>query len=121
MNKKHQTKGLPEKVIFCKKCVISNQRPSSSIEFKNHQGEKKKVIHFDENGVCAACRYHEEKEKNIDWEKRENSLIKLLNNFKQTIVVDILNIYCKLGSNQNKKLAKQSKHVFYIYFMFHYM
>ena len=84
MNKKHQTKGLPEKVIFCKKCVISNQRPSSSIEFKNHQGEKKKVIHFDENGVCAACRYHEEKEKNIDWEKRENSLIKLLNNFKRS-------------------------------------
>ena len=44
MNKKHQTKGLPEKVIFCKKCVISNQRPSSSIEFKNHQGEKRKLF-----------------------------------------------------------------------------
>ena len=27
--------GLPSEVKFCKKCVISNQRPSSSIEFKN--------------------------------------------------------------------------------------
>ena len=34
--------GLPSKVQFCKKCVISNQRPSSTVEFKNEIGEKKK-------------------------------------------------------------------------------
>jgi len=84
MINEYQTKGLPEEVLFCKKCVISNQRPSSSIEFKNHQGEKKKVIHFDENGVCSACRYHEEKETNIDWEDRENKLISLLETFKRS-------------------------------------
>lgn len=25
---------------FCKKCVISNQRPSSTVEFKSDKGEK---------------------------------------------------------------------------------
>ena len=34
--------GLPEKVVFCKKCVMSNQRPSSSIEFKHN--EKKDLL-----------------------------------------------------------------------------
>ena len=32
--------GLPEEVKFCKKCVISNQRPSSVVETKNNQKEK---------------------------------------------------------------------------------
>ena len=27
--------GLPAEVKFCKKCVISNQRPSSTVEMKN--------------------------------------------------------------------------------------
>ncbi len=34
--------GLPDTVAFCKKCVTSNQRPVSTIEFKNNQKEKKK-------------------------------------------------------------------------------
>ena len=50
--------NLPTKVIFCKKCVISNQRPSSIIEFKNKIKSKKEVISF-EKGVCAACTYNE--------------------------------------------------------------
>ena len=33
--------GLPTKVEFCKKCVISNQRPSSTVEFKNNLKQKK--------------------------------------------------------------------------------
>ncbi len=74
--------GLPEVVKFCKKCVISNQRPSSTIEFKNEKGEKKKVINFDENCVCSACAYHEEKEKGIDWIARDEKLVELLAKFK---------------------------------------
>ena len=27
--------GLPKKILYCKKCVISNQRPSSTVEFKS--------------------------------------------------------------------------------------
>ena len=40
--------NLPREVKFCKKCVISNQRPR---------------IVFDNEGICSACRYFEYKEK----------------------------------------------------------
>ena len=33
--------GLPQNVNFCKKCVMSNQKPNSTIEFKNNIKEKK--------------------------------------------------------------------------------
>lgn len=71
--------GLPEKVIFCNKCVISNQRPSSTVEFKNTSKDKKETIAFGENGTCSACRYAEYKDTEIDWKKREQELIKLCN------------------------------------------
>ncbi len=74
--------GLPEEVIFCKRCVISNQRPSSTVEFKNEKGEKKEVINFTDDGICSACIYHEEKELNIDWELRDENLKELLARFK---------------------------------------
>lgn len=74
--------GLPNNVVFCKKCVISNQRPSSTVEFRNEQGEKKQVINFNEHGVCSACVYHEEKEININWDVREEKLKELLAKFK---------------------------------------
>jgi len=41
MSKLEAYYGLPEEIKFCKKCVISNQRPSSTIEFKNEKEEKK--------------------------------------------------------------------------------
>jgi N-acetyl sugar amidotransferase len=74
--------GLPNLVRFCKKCVISNQRPSSSIEFKNKVGEEKKVINFDDQGVCSACVYNQEKEKGINWEDRDSKLRVLLDQFR---------------------------------------
>ncbi len=70
--------GLPEKVVFCKKCVISNQRPSSAVEFKHKKNDKKETISFDEEGICSACRYNEIKDKIINWEEREEMLKKLL-------------------------------------------
>ncbi|MBT4890683.1 MAG: N-acetyl sugar amidotransferase [Rhodospirillales bacterium] len=75
--------GLPKKVTYCKKCIISNQRPSSTIEFKNNKEEKKKTIHLDENGVCDACNFAEQKE-NIDWEARERELVELCNKHRRT-------------------------------------
>lgn len=68
--------GLPEEVKFCRKCVISNQRPNSAVEYKHKPDSKKETIFFDENGVCDACRYAEKK-INIDWEARENELKEL--------------------------------------------
>ena len=76
--------GLPEKVVFCKRCVISNQRPSSSVEFKHLQSERKTTIGFDAEDVCDACRYHEVKERKIDWGRREQSLIDLLNKHRRS-------------------------------------
>ena len=38
-----------QKVVFCKSCVISNQRPSSSVEFKHKTVDKKSTIEFDTN------------------------------------------------------------------------
>ena len=74
--------GLPQNVKFCKKCVISNQRPSSTIEFKTSKNDKKQVINFNDNGICSACIYHEQKESNINWLEREQKLIELLSKFK---------------------------------------
>ncbi len=74
--------GLPEDVVFCKKCVISNQRPSSTVEFKSDKDDKKKVINFNDEGVCSACVFHQEKETGIDWEERDEKLVELLARFK---------------------------------------
>lgn len=69
--------GLPTDVKFCKKCVMSNQRPASAVEFKHTRDSKKVTLNFDEEGVCDACRNAEVKE-NIDWKNREEELLKLL-------------------------------------------
>ena len=69
--------GLPEQVVFCKRCVISNQRPNSTVEFKNVKDEEKATINFDEDEICDACRYQDSKASNIDWEKREDALKRL--------------------------------------------
>jgi N-acetyl sugar amidotransferase len=75
--------GLPEEVVFCKKCVISNQRPSSTVEFKHQKNEKKSTIGFDEDSVCDACRYNEIKDSNIDWRDRESALKSLLDKHRR--------------------------------------
>ena len=74
--------GLPNEVKFCKKCVISNQRPRSTAEFKNERGQVKQVITFNDDGICSACVYHEEKETGIDWITREQKLVELLAKFR---------------------------------------
>jgi len=74
--------GLPEKVIFCTRCVISNQRPDSTVEFKNRPDQKKETISIDEEGVCSACRYADIKEREIDWAKREQELVELCNQYR---------------------------------------
>jgi len=74
--------GLPSEVHFCKNCVMSNQRPASSIEFKHTKDHKHKTLNLDENEVCDACRYAEKKEE-IDWESREEQLHKLLDKHRR--------------------------------------
>lgn len=81
MNKNFSPYGLPEIVKFCKKCVISNQRPSSVVEFKN-TNNLKKGINFDEKNICEACKYGEVKSE-INWENREKELEKILSKYRK--------------------------------------
>lgn len=70
---------LPEKVIYCRKCVQSNQRPSSSPEHKKSSLKVPTVGFYD--GICSACRYYDFK-KEINWSRRENEFQKLLNRYR---------------------------------------
>jgi N-acetyl sugar amidotransferase len=74
--------GLPEKVTFCKRCVMSNQRPASSVEFKHAPDRKHRALVIDESGICDACRHAEEKDR-IDWKTREQELLKLLDRYRR--------------------------------------
>ncbi len=74
--------GLPAEVQFCTKCVISNQRPNSTVEFKSQKGERKETLGFNENGVCDACRFAEMKDVTIDWTKREQALVALCDKYR---------------------------------------
>lgn len=73
--------GLPTEVKFCAKCVMTNQRPSSCVEFKSKPGVKKSTISFDENGVCDACKYTARK-SSIDWKQRAKQLKDLCDRFR---------------------------------------
>ncbi len=76
--------GLPPKVSYCRRCVISNQRPNSSVEFQHDRASKKSTIAFDENGVCDACRFAEAKATQIDWEERELKLQRLCDEYRSS-------------------------------------
>lgn len=75
--------GLPREVRFCARCVISNQRPNSAVEFRHTRATKKDTIHFDEAGVCDACRVAEAKRTRIDWAERERELRALCDRFRR--------------------------------------
>ena len=69
--------GLPNKVIFCKKSLISNQRPSSEIEIEHSIKTKKKTHNIDANGISDSYKFSRIKKK-IDYSEREKKLLKLL-------------------------------------------
>ena len=73
---------LPAEVAFCKRCVISNQRPSSAVEFRHSRDSKKVTIRFDEDGICDACRYAERKDHEFDWQERERQLIAVCDKYR---------------------------------------
>ncbi len=75
--------GLPSEVKFCKKCVESNQRFLSSTQHKITASENKKTIYFNEQGICGACTYYENKGK-IDWNEREKELRDVLDQYRST-------------------------------------
>ncbi|HJN37479.1 MAG TPA: N-acetyl sugar amidotransferase [Gammaproteobacteria bacterium] len=75
--------GLPKEVVFCEKCVISNQRPNSCVEYQHTNSSKKETIYFDKNGVCDACRFSEKKTHTINWEERDQELKQLCDKYRK--------------------------------------
>jgi N-acetyl sugar amidotransferase len=69
--------GLPKKIIFCKKSLISNQCPNSTIEFNHNKNSKKKTLIIDKKEISDSWKYSRFKKK-IDYSKREKELLKLL-------------------------------------------
>ena len=76
--------GLPLGVGFCRRCVISNQRPNSAVEYEHTTASVKKTINFDGEGVCDACRLAEQKHATIDWNERERKLRALCDKHRKT-------------------------------------
>jgi N-acetyl sugar amidotransferase len=82
--------GLPTSVKFCSKCVISNQRPSSTIEFMHSKSDKKETINFNSDGICDACSFNDIKDEGIDWERREHELMKLCDMYRKPHGYDVI-------------------------------
>lgn len=62
-----QFEELPKEVVFCKNCVVSNQRPRTR---------------FNKDGICSACQWSYEKDHVVDWAKREHELQELCNKYR---------------------------------------
>lgn len=75
--------GLPEHVSFCSKCVISNQKPNSVVEFSNTN--KKTTIQFGTDTICGACNFAEAKKSKIDWQEREELLHELCATYRSKL------------------------------------
>ena len=63
--------GLPKKVVFCKKTLISNQKPTSCVEFIHNLRSKKRTLFIDKNQVSDSWKYSRIKKKNQLQKKRE--------------------------------------------------
>jgi hypothetical protein len=61
---------------------MSNQRPVSEVEFRHTIATKKRTLVIDDDGICDACKQAEIK-KNIDWAKREEELLRLLDKYRK--------------------------------------
>ncbi len=74
--------GLPPEVRYCRRCVTSNQRPSTSVEFRYAIDSKKSTSYFDDDGICDACRYAEQMDHVADWEARRAELTALCDKYR---------------------------------------
>ena len=68
--------GLP-KVMFCKKTLMSNQKPNSAVEFTHNKNSKKDTLKFDKKGISRSW-YYSRLKKKINYNLREKKLLKLL-------------------------------------------
>lgn len=62
-----QLEYVPKTVIWCKKCVLSSQRPR---------------LGFRADGVCTACEYSEYLRTQVDWKKRDEEFRDFLTQYR---------------------------------------
>ena len=106
--------GLPKEVKYCVKCNVTNQKPTSTNEYKHDKDTLQIPISFDKNDVCHACKTVEKKwDGSIDWEEREKELIDLCDKHK-----NIKGQYnCLIGGSGGKDSSFQSHILKYKYGM----
>lgn len=94
MNIDPQQLLLPTDVKFCKKCVMSNQRPR---------------ITFDSEGVCSACTFAKSKEINIDWHERKKQFMELCDKHRSKDGSYDVIVPCS-GGKDSSTIAHRLKH-----------
>ncbi len=102
--------GLPEKVMFCKRCCISNQRPSTKREFSKKSSADTDTVGFGADGVCDTCKWFDYK-ATINWTEREERLKVLCDRFRRNDgSYDV--IVPSSGGKDSFYVAHQLKHVY---------
>ncbi len=84
----------PREVVYCRKCVVSNQRPR---------------LAFDQDGVCSACSFAYQKQNVIDWEERDRRLRELLDRYRQDDARYDVIVPCS-GGKDSSAVAHRLKH-----------
>ena len=84
----------PKEVVFCRSCVVSNQRPR---------------IVFDAEGICSACRFAHEKKSVIDWSDRRAQLEKLCDKYRRNDGRYDIVVPCS-GGKDSAAVAHKLKH-----------
>jgi N-acetyl sugar amidotransferase len=74
--------GLPKKIVYCKLCTYTNQKPNSEKEYKHKITTQKPTLKIDQTGICDACKIEKQKKK-IDWISREKLLKKLCQKYRK--------------------------------------
>lgn len=91
-----QLEKQPKEVVFCKNCVVSNQRPR---------------LQFDGEGVCGACQFAFEKHRDVDWSERAGRLQSLCDRYRRSDGrFDV--IVPSSGGKDSAYVAHQLKHYY---------
>lgn len=83
-----------KEVFRCKKCLNLSTRPR---------------IEFNEDGICNACLWAEEKKKTVDWENRQQRLKELLDKYRGKSTFDC--IVPVSGGKDSSYVSYMLKHV----------
>ena len=91
---RERMRGQPTEVVYCKKCVISNQRPR---------------IRFDKDGICGGCNYAYKKHRLIDWKQREEEFWAFLEPYRSKDGSYDVIVPCS-GGKDSSTVAHKLKH-----------